>query len=189
MPPRLLIERPRGSKGPGVLLIHSWWGLTLSVRSYCLELAKHGFVAAAADLFGGRTATDVAEAQALRRAARPKPFYKILEDSIQELIQDKSVVSEKLGVIGFSMGGHWAVWLSQQPALPIRSTVIYYAARAGNFAHSESNYLAHFAETDEWVSMTARRRMEVEIKRAGCQIQTFDYPGTKHWFAEKNHRN
>ena len=84
------------------------------------------------------------------------------------------------------MGGHWAIWLSQRPELPIGATVLYYAARAGSFAASPSSFLAHFAEDDPWVSRSARRRMEAAIAKADRPYQAYDYPGTGHWFAEQD---
>ena len=49
---------------------------------------------------------------------------------------------------------------------------------------AKCRFLAHFAESDPWVSRSARRNMEHAISSAGCAYLAFDYPGTGHWFAE-----
>lgn len=113
---------------------------------------------------------------------RSEPMYRTLIRNIDELREKTG--GETVAVVGFSMGGHWAVWLSQRPELRISSVVLYYAARAGNFAASQASFLAHFAVTDEWVSPDARKRMEKEIAKAGLPYEACDYPGTSHWFAE-----
>ena len=84
------------------------------------------------------------------------------------------------------MGGHWAVWLSQRPEYRIMATILYYAARGGSYKRCEAGLLAHFADEDAWVSPAARRNMERAISLAGCQYQSYDYPGTGHWFAESD---
>jgi carboxymethylenebutenolidase len=180
----LLIKRPRRGKGPGILVLHSWWGLTPSIRNYCRELAEHGFVAAAPDLFGGHLADTIAEAKRLRSLKRTEPVYKVLTRNIDELLADTAISSKEIGLVGFSMGGHWAVWLSQQSKLPIASTVLYYAARAGNFSKSHAAFLAHYAERDEWVSDEAKKRFAKAVQSAGLSLQSFTYAGTEHWFAE-----
>jgi dienelactone hydrolase len=82
------------------------------------------------------------------------------------------------------MGGHWAVWLSQQTQLPIVSTVLYHAARGGHFSKSHSAFLARYTERDEWVSQTAKARMTKAIQTAGLPLESYTYTGTEHWFAE-----
>ncbi|MDJ0896314.1 MAG: dienelactone hydrolase family protein [Alphaproteobacteria bacterium] len=176
---------PASRRGPAVLVIHSWWGLTPAFHAFGEALAREGFIVGLADLFEGKTASDPAEAKRLRRAPRRTPLYKTLIGNIGELQSADGVAGADIGVVGFSMGGHWAVWLSQRPELPIGATVLYYAARAGDFTASQSSYLAHYAEEDPWVSRTARRRMEAAIAKAGRPYQGFDYPGTGHWFAEQ----
>ncbi|MCC6947499.1 MAG: dienelactone hydrolase family protein [Bradyrhizobiaceae bacterium] len=184
---RLVILLPRRKRRPAVLVIHSWWGLTASFRVFGRALADEGFVVGLADLFDGRTAADVRQATHLRRAPRKEPMYKTLIRNIDEL-RAVDGTHPAIGVVGFSMGGHWAVWLSQRPDLPIGATVLYYAARAGSFRGSRSSYLAHFAENDSWVSRASRRKMEAEIAKAGRSYTAFDYPGTAHWFAETDRR-
>ncbi len=43
-------------KGPGVLVVQEWWGLTDDIRYWCQRLADAGFVALAPDLYHGQIA-------------------------------------------------------------------------------------------------------------------------------------
>jgi carboxymethylenebutenolidase len=158
--------------------------LTASFVRYGKSLANAGFTVGLADLFGGETAADETDARRLRQARRSEPAYKTLLRNISELRAEAGGKSRSVGLVGFSMGGHWAVWLSQRPELNVGATVLYYAARGGDFSTARSSYLAHFAENDPWVSASARYGMERAIARAGCKYQAYEYPGTSHWFAE-----
>jgi len=167
-----------------VLVIHSWWGLTDSFRRYGNRLAQAGFVVGLADLFAGQTACTEEDAKRLRAQPRRVPMYRTLENGIESLRRRVGNPECPVGVVGFSMGGHWAVWLSQRAEYRISSTTLYYSARAGDFSRSQSEFQAHFAEVDEWVSKSARNTMEKAIGKAGRHYRSFEYPGTKHWFAE-----
>ena len=171
-----------------ILLIHSWWGLTPSFHDYADRLARHGFAVGLSDLFNGRTATSMDEARRLRRMPRRQPMYKSLIADIGELLAYGDGGADTVNLIGFSMGGHWAVWLSQRAELPVRSTVLYYASRAGDYSQSKASFLAHFAEDDPWVSTSARRNMERALSKANRPYRAFDYPGTGHWFAESDRK-
>lgn len=62
----MYLVRPSCGSGPGVLVLHSWWGLNEFFRRFCDRLADEGFVALAPDLHEGKTATTISEAQQLR---------------------------------------------------------------------------------------------------------------------------
>ena len=53
-------------EGPGILVLHAWWGLKPFFKQVCDQLAKQGFTALAPDLYQGRIATTIDEAKALR---------------------------------------------------------------------------------------------------------------------------
>ncbi|MCB1686335.1 MAG: dienelactone hydrolase family protein [Pseudomonadales bacterium] len=175
---------PSGTPSGAVLIIHSWWGLTDSFRTYGSYLADAGYLVGLTDLFDGQTARTEARARQLRASSRRTPMYRTLGADIASLRSIADFDNIRTGIVGFSMGGHWAVWLSQRPEYDVTATVLYYAARAGDFSHCRSSVLAHFAEQDPWVSTSARKNMERAISKSGCSYRACDYPGTEHWFAE-----
>ena len=42
---------PESGNGPGVIVLHEWWGLDESMKAYCDRFAAEGFVALAPDLY------------------------------------------------------------------------------------------------------------------------------------------
>jgi carboxymethylenebutenolidase len=186
MPPHY-IALPKGGKGPGLLVLHSWWGLNSFFRSLCDRFAAAGFVALAPDLYDGRVARTVAAARKLRAeatAARRVPAYKSLIAAIDHLVALDATAGERIGIAGFSMGGHWALWLAQREELPISAAVVFYAARNGNFRQSRSRFQFHLACHDEWVSAASVKKMKASLAGAGRPAEYFEYPGVGHWFFE-----
>jgi carboxymethylenebutenolidase len=181
------VSAPSREAGLPVLIIHSWWGLTSSFAVLADRLAEAGFVAGCVDLYAGRVAATEHQARALRGASRHEPMYRTLQRALVELGAHPQASGPDPAVLGFSMGGHWAIWLAQHPPPSVSAVVLYYAARSGDFTNMTSPVLAHFAETDEFVSHAAQRKMASELarRRLGCTI--YGYPGTHHWFAEADH--
>lgn len=170
-------------------MLHSWWGLNGFFRDLCDRLAAEGFVALAPDLFGGKTAASVAGARRLRASAneaRREPAYKFLMRKIDLLRHHEAVTGKEIGVLGCSMGGHWAFWLAQRPELPIAATVTFYAARGGDFSRARCSFLCHFAERDDFVSAAASRKLTRDLASAGRPATVHKYPGTTHWFFESD---
>lgn len=60
---------PPGGSGPGLLLLHAWWGLTDFFTELANNFAAEGFVVFAPDFFAGAQTADVAEAEKLVTAA------------------------------------------------------------------------------------------------------------------------
>ena len=53
---------PASGHGPGVLVLHPWWGLNEDIKNVADRLAEAGFVALAPDLYNGRIATTIEQA-------------------------------------------------------------------------------------------------------------------------------
>jgi carboxymethylenebutenolidase len=183
------IAIPKSGSGPGVVILHSWWGLNAFFKGLCERLAEAGFVALAPDLYSGKVASTVEAAKKLRAqatASRREPAYKTLMAAINSLSHHDAVTMPNVALVGFSMGGHWALWLAQRPELPIAATVVFYAVRNGDFTRSNSSFLFHFAENDEWVSAASVRNLKKSLDLSGRSASYYDYPGTCHWFFESD---
>jgi carboxymethylenebutenolidase len=170
--------------GTPVLILHSWWGLTRSFTEYADRLAAQGFVAGCVDLYGGRLARNAEEASLLRAAPRRVPMYRSLLSGIDELIAHRAASANRVGIVGFSMGGHWAVWLAQRSDARAGAIVLHYATRMVTKASTPIPVLAHFAESDPFVTPAGRHKMERSFARFGWPYAAMDHPGTTHWFAE-----
>src|SRR3989475_2868115 len=59
---------PEHGSGPGVLVLHAWWGLTEPFRQVCDRLPEAGFVAVAPDLYRGKATAGVGGGQAVGEA-------------------------------------------------------------------------------------------------------------------------
>ncbi len=183
------IAIPKAGSGPGVLVLHSWWGLNTFFKDLCDRFAEAGFVALAPDLYSGKVASTVAAAKRLRSettASRREPAYKMLMAAINHFSHHEAVTISQVALVGFSIGGHWALWLAQRPELPVADTVVFYAARNGDFTRSKSRFLFHFAENDEWVSAASVKKLKKSLESAGRKAVSYEYPGTTHWFFEND---
>ena len=184
---------PGHGSGPGVLVLHAWWGLTEPFRQVCERLAEAGFVALAPDLYRGKTATTVEEAQALAEAL-DQDVERVrgdIEAAVQFLRQrDATHLPDgrpKLALVGFSLGGAYALEMSVTLAEEIAAVVTFYASYTGlDYSRASAAYLCHFAEDDPYEPAESVAEMEQALKAAGRQATFYTYPGTKHWFFEEN---
>ncbi|MCO5125086.1 MAG: dienelactone hydrolase family protein [Rhizobacter sp.] len=183
---------PKSGSGPGVVVLHSWWGLNPFFKKLCDRFAHAGFVALAPDLYGGRVATTPTQARVLRSestAKRKTPAYKLLVAAIEQLRTHEAMQGSRVALVGFSMGGHWALWLAQRPELPIGATIVFYAARDGDYTHSRSRFLFHFAESDDWVSPSGAKKLKKSLASANADATYYTYPDTTHWFFESDRKD
>ena len=182
--------RPDDATGPGVVVLHAWWGLTEPFRHVCDQLAAAGFVALAPDLYRGKTATTVEDAEALAKAldGESERASADVKGAVQFLSQhDATSPRGKLAVVGFSLGGAYALEASVNLAESIAAAVIFYATYTGpDFSSARAAYLFHFAENDPWEPAESVAEMKQTLQAAGKQANFYTYPGTSHWFFEAN---
>ena len=177
---------PEGGDVPGILVIHAWWGLTDFFRRVCDKLATAGFVALAPDLYNGKTASTIDQAKRLRSQMKSAVVQKELKGAVDLLSTLFAVSGEKIGVLGFSLGAYWGMWLAIQRPREVAAVTAFYGSRKGNYRKARATFQGHFAEDDVFEPLNEVRNMEAQIRRAGREITTHLYPGTKHWFFEED---
>jgi carboxymethylenebutenolidase len=178
---------PRSGTGPGVLVLHAWWGLNDFIRDFCERLAQEGYVALAPDLFSGKVAQTVQEAQRLTSQSNEEEGVPpMILAAVEELSKYSAVTGKGLGVVGFSFGGYWALWLAAQKPEAVRAVTIFYSTGEGDFQKSRAAFLGHFAEADPFEPEDGVRELEKNLKNANRPTNFYSYPGTGHWFFESD---
>ena len=180
------LARPSSGAGHPVLVLHPWWGLNSTIKGVCDRLAEAGFLTFAADLYHGRVTDNIPEATTLSSA-----LFDNLDQPRADVAAAIGYLSELTGpnagglaVVGFSLGGFFALHASVSAPDQIRSVVVFYATRPGDYSGAQAEYLGHFAETDAEEPEENVVELEEALKSAGRPVTFYRYPGTGHWFFE-----
>ena len=186
--PQGFLAAPPSGKGPGVLVLHAWWGLNDTIKATCTRLSEAGFVAFAPDLYHGKVADTIPDAEALGKALDSNHLQakaEIVEAT--KYLNDRAGQADRgLAVIGFSLGAYYALDLSNADPEHIRSAVIFYGTGGGDYSNSRAAYLGHFAEKDEFEPQSNIDNLEESLRRAGRPVTFHTYVGTGHWFFEQD---
>jgi carboxymethylenebutenolidase len=117
---------PASGHGPGLIVIQEWWGLTTHMAHIADRLAGEGYVALAPDLYGGATTHDEGEALQLLLELPVDRAARDLRGAVDYLLARDEVVGETVGVVGFCMGGAFALQLAVQEGAKIAAAVAFY---------------------------------------------------------------
>ena len=177
---------PATGNGPGVLLLHAWWGLKPFFTELADQLAGKGYVVLVPDLNFGELVTTVEDAQALMKRRDNEQIALAVLAANDYLQAHTAVQGESMGVVGFSMGAAWAIWLSAERPANVAAVVMFYGSGSADFGAARATYLGHFAETDDWEPSEDVQAMEQAIRNAGRDVTFQIYPGVSHWFMESD---
>jgi carboxymethylenebutenolidase len=175
---------PSAGSGPGVLVFHAWWGLNAFFPTVCDRLADAGFVAFAPDLYQGRIATTIEEAEALRKQSDNAAMETAAMNAFAYLTSHSAVSSAPIATLGFSMGAGWAAEIASQAPAKVAATVLFYGAVDADFAAARAAYQCHFAADDPWEPSEYTEQMQAAMRAAGRDVTCYTYPNVQHWFME-----
>lgn len=167
--------------GPGVLVLHAWWGLNPFFKSLCDRLAEQGFTALAPDLFQGQIAETVKDAEALMKSSDDQAVSAAVMAAKNHLL---ALTNGKIGVIGFSFGAAHSLVLAAQDPENVAAMVLFYGVYEVDFKEIKSKILGNFGERDEMEPLEGVKWMETAMQDAGLDVTLHMYPNVGHWFVE-----
>src|ERR1700730_3779516 len=103
---------------PALVVIHEYWGLNDWVKEQASKLADQGYVTLAIDLYRGKVATTPNEAHEFMGGVPPDRAKRDLEAAFHFLESQPNVKKNRIGAIGWCMGGGYALGLAlEEPKL------------------------------------------------------------------------
>jgi carboxymethylenebutenolidase len=141
-------------------------------------------VALAPDLYHGKSTTSPDEAERMFMALNLEQTAQNLQKAAEYLLNHEAVMGDKLGVVGFCMGGQLALFAATVSD-KIGAVVDFYGIHPNvkpDFANLDAPVLGLFGENDSFVPPNAVKALEQSIQQSGGAIETHTYPNADHAF-------
>jgi len=184
----LLVTPAAKGPSPAVIVIQEWWGLDDWVKQQARALAGEGYVALAVDLYRGKVTANPDEAHQLMNGLPPDRALRDLKAAFKYLQGRADVKKDRIGVIGWCMGGRYSLALAtEEPGLA--AVVAYYGAPPTDpaaLARIKAPVLGNYGAEDKGPSPDDVRAFEAAMKKAGKPLDVKIYEGAPHAFANVN---
>jgi carboxymethylenebutenolidase len=176
---------------PAILLIHEWWGLNPWVKEQADKYAAQGYVVLAVDLYRGKSAVDPTEAHELSRGVPQDRAMKDLQAAYDYILTRKEVNKDRLAVVGWCMGGGYALQFAiRQPRMS--AIVVNYGALPtdpNDLQQIGVPILGSFGADDKGITPADVHAFEDFMKKLGRYVDIKIYPGAGHAFENSNNVN
>jgi carboxymethylenebutenolidase len=175
---------PGKAKAPVVIVVHEWWGLNSQIRSVARRLAAEGYIAIVPDLYHGKVTDDPEQAHVLARGVETPAALTDLDAAMAWLTAQPRAEGDRVGVMGFCMGGSIALeYGMHEPRL--RAVVMFYGppvTDAGRLVTLKAPVLAHFGQLDDGIPEDRINDFRLAMSTAGKSAEIHLYPGAGHAF-------
>jgi carboxymethylenebutenolidase len=175
---------------PGIVVIHEWWGLNDWVKEQAAKLSDQGYVTLAIDLYRGKVATTPDEAHEIMRGVPEDRAKRDLHAAVEFLKSQPNVKKDRIGSIGWCMGGGYSLDVAlQEPTL--RADVINYghlATDADSVQKINASVLGIFGGQDRGIPVEDVKKFEQMLKGQGKKVEVIIYPDAGHAFENPNNK-
>ena len=176
---------------PAIIVIHEWWGLNDWVKDQASKLADQGYEALAIDLYRGKVATTPDMAHEIMRGVPEDRAKRDLHAAFEFLQSQPNVKNDRIGAIGWCMGGGYSLDVAlQEPTL---------AADVINYGHLATDpealkkisapVLGLFGGQDHGITPDDVHKFEAAMKQQGKKIDIKIYDDAGHAFENPNNKD
>jgi carboxymethylenebutenolidase len=182
--PGYLAQPADGQPHPGVVVIQEWWGLVPHIKDVVERFAREGFVALAPDLYHGQAADEPDEARKLAMALDANRAVQEIAAAARYLKKMPNIALQKMGVVGWCMGGGLSLSTAAHHADLIGAAVVFYGRplTASDTAKLQVPVLGLYAEHDHGIPVEAVHAFEAEMQKQHVPHEVHVYPDTSHAF-------
>jgi len=175
---------PESGEGPGIVVLQEWWGLVDHIKDVAERFADAGFVALAPDLYHGKQADHPDDAGRLMMALNIDRAEKDLRGAIDYLLSLPETSSERVGTVGFCMGGQLSLYAACGNA-KVGACVDYYGIHPSvkpDLKRLRAPVLGFFGADDAFVTPDAARQLKAQLDTLGKRAEFHIYDHAGHAF-------
>jgi carboxymethylenebutenolidase len=178
------------AKKPGLIVIQEWWGVDDWIKEQSARFASRGYVALAPDLYRGRTAKSPDEAHELMRGMPEDRAMADLKAAVDFLAARPDVDPNRIGVIGWCMGGGYALKLATADRR-LRATAVNYGSVITDrdaIARINSEILGSYGGGDRGIPAADVKKFGADLTQYGKLADIKIYDGAGHAFMNPNNK-
>jgi carboxymethylenebutenolidase len=176
---------------PAIIVIHEYWGLNDWVKDQASKLADQGYEALAIDLYRGKVATTPDVAHELMRGVPEDRAKRDLHAAFEFLQSQPNVRKDRIGAIGWCMGGGYSLDAAlQEPTLA--ADVINYGRLATDtdaLKKINAPILGLFGGQDHGITPDDVHKFEASMKQLGKKIDVKIYDDAGHAFENPTNKD
>jgi carboxymethylenebutenolidase len=176
---------------PAIIVVHEWWGLNDWVKEQAAKLAGEGYAALAIDLYRGKVAKTSDEAHEIMRGVPEDRTKRDLHAAFAFLASQSNVKKDRIGAIGWCMGGGYSLDVAlQEPALA--ADVINYGHLATDLEALKkinASLLGIFGAQDRGIPVADVRKFGETLDSMGKKIEIKIYDDAGHGFQNPNNKD
>ena len=180
---RAALALPEGpGPHPAVLVLHEIFGLNDDIRRIAATLADHGYVALAPDLYSnGNRVACLSRLLADAAFASQRGLLSDLDACVAHLASLEPVDGDRVGVIGFCMGGGFALAVAARGGVQVASANYGPVPKDAKALEGSCPIVASFGATDRVFAGHAAR-LESHLDALGIDHDVKLYDGVGHSF-------
>ncbi|MFO0929569.1 MAG: dienelactone hydrolase family protein [Gemmataceae bacterium] len=174
---------------PAIVVIQEWWGLNDWIKENARRLAAQGYVCLAVDLYRGKVATEMTAARKLMMGLPADRAMRDLKAAVDVLAKHDKVRKDRIGSIGWCMGGAYSLQLALADKRVVACTMCYgrVVTDPAKLAPLNAKVLGVFGKEDKGIPITEVRKFGEALKTAGKQVEAINEYEAGHGFMrEKN---
>ncbi|MHB8754140.1 MAG: dienelactone hydrolase family protein [Candidatus Acidiferrales bacterium] len=185
-----LVAPTTSGKHPAIIVIHEWWGLNDWVKEQARKFANLGYVTLAVDLYRGKSTADPEEAHELMRGLPQDRGIRDLKAAFSYLAARPDVEPSRIGVVGWCMGGGYAILLAQNEPKLAACAVNYGALPTDpqNIAKIKAPVLGNFGADDLGITPKDVNAFVASMNGDGKAVDVKIYDGAGHAFENPNNK-
>lgn len=175
-------------KRPGVLVVHEWWGMGDYAKKRARMLAREGYVAFAADMYGsGKFTDDPEQAKAwMLEATADVDWWREQAERGVAVLRDQAIVdTERLAAIGYCFGGGTVLQMAYGGS-DVDAIVSFHGslpvASEEELANIKTKILVLHGDADPFVQKPLEEAFRAALRKSDADWQMVSYGGVKHSF-------